>query len=108
MKVFQEISKTVRRWRMTERDFQREADTYRMHLLLSFRSESIKMKGSALIQTVDHDVKVDADSILERTNSLSADIMAKEIQTMLEDQIKQYFRALQVLCYGHAAGTTCH
>ncbi len=92
---------------MTDRDFQREADTYRMHLLLSFRSESIKIKGSALNQTVD-DIKIDTDSILERTRSLSAENMAKEIQNMIEEQVKQYFRALQVLCSGHAAGTPCY
>ncbi len=81
---------------MTEREFQREVDTYRMHLLLSYRSESIKIKGSALSQTIESNLKIDADSILERTSTLSQVTMAKEIQTMLDDQIKQYFRALQV------------
>ncbi len=81
---------------MTEREFQREADTYRMHLLLSFRSESMKLRGSALIQSADQGIKVDADSILQRTSTLDEATMVKEIQIMLDGQIKQYFRALQV------------
>ena len=76
---------TWQRWRMKDREFQRQVDFYRLHLLLSYRDRS--QKGLEISPE-------EVDGITSRTESLAPDVRERECQSLIDAQVKKLFLAL--------------
>jgi hypothetical protein len=85
---------SIRRWRMKEKDFQREIDVHRLFLLLAHRAEAIKGRNSVIAG--DSVLNMDVDALLERAENLSTDQKEKECKAMVDVQVKTYFKLLKV------------
>jgi hypothetical protein len=85
---------SIRRWRMKEKDFQREIDIHRLFLLLAHRAEAIKGRNSVIAG--DSIMNMDVDGLLERAENLSTDQKEKECKAMVDVQVKTYFKLLKV------------
>ena len=90
----QSVTRSFRRWRLKDRDFQREADLYQLHLLLSYRAVKLAKEGGKNFPSAVEILSGSVDEILDRTDRLSPKVREQECTKLVDAQVKRCFLGL--------------
>jgi hypothetical protein len=81
----EKVRQSWRKFRLKDRDFQRQVDVYQLHLLLSYKENSVLQKSEVLPK--DSEI----DPFLANSRNLTHEQREKDCGSMIHRQVKEYF-----------------